>query len=177
MIIAGTGHRPDKLGGYSPSLHPMLVEFARQQLCNIVGDTQREQVTVISGMALGWDLALAEAAAREGFKLECFFPCLEHYAHWPQKTQVWYTRLLTGLICNGATGRYVSRLPYAADKGCMERRNRAMVDDCQIVLALWNGSVGGTGNCIAYANKVDRTWVNLWLDWEIFADSQLKLVA
>lgn len=176
MIIAGTGHRPDKLGGYSPSLHPMLVEFARQQLRNVVGDTQPIQVTVISGMALGWDLALAEAAAREGYNVECYFPCLEHYAHWPQKTQVWYTRLLTGLICNGAKGRYTSRKPYAADKGCMIRRDKQMVDDCDLLLALWNGSAGGTGTTVSFAEKAGRPWVNTWADWEVFADSQLTLL-
>ena len=31
--------------------------------------------------------------------------------------------------------------------------------------ALWDGSDGGTGACVKYAERVGRIWVNLWDEW------------
>jgi hypothetical protein len=31
--------------------------------------------------------------------------------------------------------------------------------------ALWDGSDGGTGECVQYAERVGRLWVNLWDEW------------
>ena len=56
MIIAGTGHRPDKLGGYSDDVLSKLIKLARTTLFDL------KPKKVISGMALGWDMALAYAA-------------------------------------------------------------------------------------------------------------------
>jgi hypothetical protein len=41
-----------------------------------------------------------------------------------------------------------------------------MVDHGTRVAALWDGSSGGTGNCIRYARRVGRPFDNLWLDWQ-----------
>jgi uncharacterized phage-like protein YoqJ len=35
----------------------------------------------------------------------------------------------------------------------LELRNHFMVDDSDIVVALWNGSDGGTANCVDYARE------------------------
>ena len=56
MIVAGTGHRPNKLGGYNNESFLKLVNIAEDAL------KQMEVTEVISGMALGWDMALAQAA-------------------------------------------------------------------------------------------------------------------
>lgn len=55
MIVAGTGHRPNKLGGYGDDVFERLVALARTYLWHM------EPWHVISGMALGWDQALAQA--------------------------------------------------------------------------------------------------------------------
>jgi hypothetical protein len=56
LIVAGTGHRPDKLGGYSDDAFNLLVKIAKHWL------EMNKPTRVISGMALGWDQALATAA-------------------------------------------------------------------------------------------------------------------
>jgi len=53
---------------------------------------------------------------------------------------------------------------YAAWK--MQRRNEAMVDACTHVLALWDGSSGGTENCVKYAEKKRKPIINLWAIWK-----------
>ena len=48
----------------------------------------------------------------------------------------------------------------------MQQRNELMVNDSDMVLALWDGeSAGGTWNCIQYAGKVEKEIVNLWDAW------------
>ena len=38
----------------------------------------------------------------------------------------------------------------------MQKRNEYMVDKCDILLAVWDGSAGGTNNCVKYARKLDK---------------------
>ena len=54
-VFAATGHRPNKLGGYAPKIAADLVKLATIFL------NLRKPNKVISGMALGWDQAWAEA--------------------------------------------------------------------------------------------------------------------
>jgi uncharacterized phage-like protein YoqJ len=39
----------------------------------------------------------------------------------------------------------------------MMLRNKYMVNNCDVLLALWNGTPGGTQKCVAYAESVNRT--------------------
>ena len=38
----------------------------------------------------------------------------------------------------------------------MQLRNQYMVDNSNIVLAVWNGSSGGTANCVRYARSKNK---------------------
>lgn len=150
MIVAGTGHRPDKLGGYGPEVSTRLIVLARDWL--IAYKPER----VISGGALGWDQALAWAAQSTDIPYTMALPFEGFEKQWPKSSQDDLARLLDKAheIVD------VSEPGYAPWK--MQVRNQWMVDHCDQVLALWNGSKGGTGNCIAYANKVGKPIVNLW---------------
>ena len=39
----------------------------------------------------------------------------------------------------------------------MDLRNRYMVDNSDLVIAVWNGTKGGTCNCVKYAKKKDKS--------------------
>ena len=58
----------------------------------------------------------------------------------------------------------VSEGGYAPWK--LQRRNEWMVDNATRVLALWDGSSGGTKNCLDYARKMKKPIDNLWHEWE-----------
>lgn len=150
MIIAGTGHRPDKLGGYGQVALVHLVNLAEDWL-----DENKPDV-VISGMALGWDYALACAALNLGVPFTAAIPFRGQESRWPQESQQNY-RLLLG---EASDVHYVCEDGYAPWK--MQVRNEWMVDNCDIVLAMWNGSPGGTANCVRYAEKAGKPVVNLW---------------
>jgi uncharacterized phage-like protein YoqJ len=150
MIICGTGHRPNKVGGYSADATERLVHVAHDWL------NLNRPDKVISGGALGWDQALGWAALRLKIPLTMALPFKGFHTKWPSISQG-----LFNLMCFDAEEIvYVSEPGYSPWK--MQVRNEWMVDHCDTVLALWDGSAGGTGNCIQYANKVGKPIVNLW---------------
>lgn len=153
MIICGTGHRPNKLGGYGIAAQVKLLNLASGWL----GDVRPDKV--ISGMALGWDYALAASAFELDIPFIAAVPFEGQERMWPSESQANYRTLLKA----AEQVVYVSSADYAPWK--MQVRNQWMVDNCDSVLALWDGSSGGTGNCVAYANKVGRPVINLWEDF------------
>jgi uncharacterized phage-like protein YoqJ len=154
MNLAGTGHRPSKLGGYDNATYTRLVALAQTAIKELKPEL------VISGGALGWDMALAAAANIERVPFLVAVPFKGQEAMWPKLTQERYQRMLERaqdvvIVCEGG---------YEARK--MQVRNEWMVDHCDLLLALWNGSNGGTANCIEYAERVGRPIKNLWATWE-----------
>lgn len=151
--LAGTGHRPDKLGGYTDQVYQLLRTIATEAL-----RIHRPDV-VISGMAMGWDMALAATALDLRIPLVAAIPFHGQEAQWPSRVQLFYTHLLAKADALVVT----SKGEYAAHK--MQTRNRWMVENCSKVLALYDGSGGGTANCVKYAWKMKRPVVHLWPEW------------
>lgn len=115
-------------------------------------------------MALGWDLALADAAVALGVPFDAYVPHEGQSARWNARDRARYDALL-------AKARrivLVSPGPYAPTK--MHVRNAALVRDSQGLLALWDGGAdGGTYGCLADACRHDRPWANLWASWRRYA--------
>jgi uncharacterized phage-like protein YoqJ len=150
MIYAATGHRPDKLGGYDIYSAKRLIDFATEVL------EHHQPSAVITGMALGWDTAIAEAAVNLKIPFHAYIPFVGQELVWPITTKLIYKSLLNKaekiVICSEG----------GFSKEAMQKRNEAMVDNCDMLLAMWNGSKGGTGNCLAYARSIGRPYINYW---------------
>lgn len=156
--ISGTGHRPDKLGGYGDDVFLPLVRLADEHLVCAMPDV------VISGMALGWDQALAMAAITRGIPCDAYLPCHGQESRWPAESRDRYRWILER--CRSI--RYIHDGPYIGPE-VMLQRNIAMVNDTtDHVVALWNGSRGGTSHCVAYARKNGVEMVNMWDRWRSF---------
>lgn len=152
MILAGTGHRPDKLGGYEPWNAANWIELAEFIL------EQWRPERVISGMALGWDTYLATAAVKVGIPFVAAIPFVGQESQWPLASQMRYWELLGQaadivVVCSGG---------FSAAK--MQERNKWMVDHCDLLLACWDGSPGGTANCVEYAKRRGRAMYNCYAD-------------
>jgi len=153
MILAATGHRPPKLGGYSPQVFERLRAFARDRL------TQMAPTSVISGMALGWDTAIAYAALDLSIPFDAYIPCEGQDSVWPLESRNTFAFLR-------ARARHVRIICPSYSAQAMQLRNRAMVDDCTDLLALYDGSRGGTANCIDYARTRPTIVIhNCWARW------------
>lgn len=146
MIVAFTGHRPDKLGGYK------LPNDTYIKVCRDIDWLLKElnPEKVISGMALGVDQWAANIAYKLGIPFVAAIPFEGQELAWPEASQKTY-RILRRLASEEVI---VSPGGYSADK--MQVRNIWMVDNCDSLIAVWDGSKGGTGNCVEYAKSVNR---------------------
>ncbi len=150
-IVSGTGHRPDKLGGYSDEVFNKLIEIAENALKQI------KPTGVISGMALGWDMALAQAAINLEIPLIAAIPFIGQESKWEKESQDYYNELLS----KAQKIEIISDGEYSSKK--MQIRNEWMVDNSDIVLAMYNGDTfGGTYNCIKYVERKTKPIINLF---------------
>jgi uncharacterized phage-like protein YoqJ len=155
MIIAGTGHGPNKLGGYGADIAHRMVKIAGEYIEELDPDV------IISGMAIGWDQAIVAAAMQQSREWWAYVPFVGQEKAWPDKAQKLYQRLLESAhlvkICSPGT--------YLPEK--MQLRNETMVDAADKMLALWNGASGGTANCLRYAEAQGVPVVNAWDKWSL----------
>lgn len=153
MNICGTGHRPKKLGGYSDRAHRRLIDLAAAALERYDPDM------VISGMALGWDQALAAACIKLRIPFTAAVPFPNQEFFWTEESKAYYWDLMG----HAYSVQIVSKGPYSPR--LMQVRNEWMVDHADMVLALWSGSSGGTRNCLSYATARNVPYVNLYHSW------------
>jgi uncharacterized phage-like protein YoqJ len=150
IILGVTGHRPDKLGGYGHSVHIDLVRTAKFCLDQI------KPVLVNTGMALGWDQAVADACIQLNIPFDAYVPCPEQPDKWPAESKKKWEEL----IKKAHYVRYSSDFYHA---GVMNLRNRHIVDNSNKILALWNGDrSGGTFNCVDLAVRANIKVLNAW---------------
>lgn len=162
MIVAGTGHRPQKLGGYGPN------PLARAISTRIGEELDRlRPERVISGMALGVDQWLAWLAVRRGIPFTAALPFTGQFTKWSQEQKEKYGQLLE--LCSAEVD---TSLGHACDRchrtdwrnqmrHLYQVRNEWMVDRCTVLIAVWDGSNSGTGNCVRYAENVGRPLVRI----------------
>jgi uncharacterized phage-like protein YoqJ len=161
MILAGTGHRPQGLDGYAPMAERKLETFVVRELAKI--HAARPITHVISGMALGFDMALASAALELGIPLLAAVACIGQESPWTQPQKDKFNNLLERagkvvIVCEGG---------FSAHK--LQLRNEYMVRHADVLLALYSGKSGGTQNCVLYAQKLDKEIVHLWQEWSRYA--------
>ena len=144
-ILGITGHRPSKLGGYGENTLRIKVRDAMRR------EFERlNPLRVLSGMALGVDQWAVELAISMHIPFHAFIPFAGQESKWPLDQQRYYHQLLKA----AERTIYVSNEGYAAWK--MQRRNEAVVNLCDHLLAVFDGGSGGTANCVSYAERKGR---------------------
>lgn len=157
MIVAFTGHRPPKLGGFGPfnEEKPRVVAALTTALKKL--QEGHGELMTLSGMALGFDQWAALTCIGLNIPFEAAIPFKGQETTWPARSQAHYRFLLSKarkihVVCEGG---------YAAWK--MQKRNEFMVDRCDLLIGCWNGSSGGTANCLQYADRMKKS-IHL-LEW------------
>lgn len=146
MKIAITGHRPNKLWN-DYELNSIGMKKIKTTLQAMI--SKLKPTTMISGMALGIDTLWAELAIENQIPLIAAIPCFDHSNKWIQTSVDRYKRILESTL---TTVHYVSLAKYTPS--CMQVRNEWMVNKCDLLIAVWDGTRGGTGNCVRYAEFV-----------------------
>jgi uncharacterized phage-like protein YoqJ len=146
MIVAFCGHRPNKIGGYN------IPNPTYDKIYQRIIDALRElkATKAISGMALGVDQWAAKACIELDIPFIAAIPFKGQEGVWPLKSKTEYKSILDK-ACEIVI---VSPGGYSPEK--MHIRNHWMVDHCDKLIAVWNGTPGGTQECVTYANSINR---------------------
>jgi len=174
--LAFTGHRPDKLGGYAPD-NPIALKV-KAKVEKLVRKAYAANVRkFIFGMALGLDMYALEICI--GLKKEfpdiilvAAVPFISQAQKWPfgsQERWLWLLShcdeiyLVDEAPENPVQYREIVEGWSEADSESkwsavtkLHARNRWMMDRANFVIAVWDGSSGGTANAVSYALKLGK---------------------
>lgn len=151
MRIAFTGHRPESLPFRLDSYECHQMEMALQ---HIIQEKIKEGCdTFYCGAARGIDIICGEivlsekAAGYPHIQLICAIPFKEQANRWEPDWQIRYNSLLRN------TDRIVQLCDHY-QRDCYFIRNRYMVDNSDILIAVYDGSgKGGTAYTVNWAKK------------------------
>jgi uncharacterized phage-like protein YoqJ len=142
LVIAITGHRPNKLGGYevpNPT-YDIVVKGL------VAAFEHYKPAYVITGMALGTDQWAAEICVNMTIPFVAALPFRGQEGPWPPRSKARYQWLLSRAYQTFV----ISEGGFEGWK--MQKRNEWMVNSAHMLVAVYNGDdEGGTTNCLAYA--------------------------
>lgn len=146
MRIAFTGHRPEDCED-EVTVRAKIREALRAERATVA----------ITGMAAGVDLWGAAEARDLGIEIWCAKPWK---GHGPRKAdeELYHSIISTASLVHNVVDSKDYPGPWAYHK-----RNEWMVDNCELLIAYWNGKEsGGTFACLKYADKVDREVLHVY---------------
>jgi hypothetical protein len=147
FIVGGTGHRA------------YCEEVGLTEVIRSVNPT-----SIISGMADGWDIALAKTSLSLNIPLAAAIPFHGFREH-EKKGE--YQDILNNTL---TSAYYICSEGYEVWK--LHQRNEWIADRANLMLAFWDGNKKGeTFNCIEYCHKKNIPWINLFptkklIDWD-----------
>jgi len=151
-----TGHRKteSRSVSYDDTVLTNPALAAAIEKCAVYLYEKRGVRTFITGMALGTDLLAAEVVlgmkkTRPDVELVGAIPCADQSARWTEPARRRYEAIRARL-----DNSCVFQDVYTRD--CMDKRNRFMADNSEYVIAVWNGTKGGTCQTVRYARKLKR---------------------
>ncbi len=162
--ISGTGHRIHKFAKTDTEafgIHVQLVDIASEYFKSF----KEGSFDVNTGMALGWDLAIARAAYESKVPYNTIIPFHGQHHIWGKAWRNEYQFLM-----NEATSLMVADqllVPNKSPKGLIVKalydRNKMLMDLATRVVALYDGAKkGGTYGAICYANTLKLPVDNVW---------------
>ena len=144
-----TGHRPAKLSWGNNENDPRCLALRQKLRAAIQSAYDEGYRHFICGMAQGCDFYFAEEILalkdlHSDVTLEAAIPCPSQPEGWSGADKRRYHAIL---------GRcdYETLVQDHYSPGCMQRRNRYMVDHSSLLIAVYDGQSGGTRSTLEYA--------------------------
>ena len=152
--VCFTGHRSQKLPwGFNEKDERCFITSLYAYV-EIEGAIKSGKKHFISGMALGFDMMCAEIVLElkkkyEHVSLECAIPCNGQELRWPLSEQNRYKKIVS-------QADKITIISNVYTNECMHERNKYMIDNSSLVIALFNGKSGGTKLTIDYAKSQNK---------------------
>jgi len=152
QTVCFTGHRSQKLPWRFNERDKRCKAMKKTLRSEIEKAIQRGYKTFLCGMALGFDMICAETVLDlkneyDDIKIIGALPCRTQDKFWQNKYKKRYRKLLDkldGIRC--IFDEYIGA-------ECFLERNRYMVDNSSLLIALFDGVPGGTKSTIDYARE------------------------
>ena len=146
---AFTGHRPGKLPWGEDESDLRCIALKAKLRAAVESAIHEGMEHFICGMAEGCDLYFAETvlalkSTYPHITLEAAIPCPSQADGWGEAQKSRYRDIL-------ARCDYETMVQQSYTPGCMQRRNRYMVDHASLLIAVNDGARGGTRSTIEYA--------------------------
>ena len=175
VTVGATGHRSEKMGGWHDTLggydnkHPLVIQLRTQLLIVLERLILEEgKSRFVSGGALGFDTMFFWAVNHLKTKYPHIenvlaVPFMNQYIRWKPQQRYWYHQMVKKADSFVDVARLEDYDTREHTKGKnpiplddfshakMDKRNQYMVDQSGIMVAYFDGSKGGTGNCVKYA--------------------------
>lgn len=146
MKIAITGHRPNKLGNDYDLKSDLIKEIRNRIECIILPNAYHEDLTLITGMALGIDTLFAQIAVELKIPFIAAIPDTAQESLWNKSSKkIYYDLLSKAQEVINISGSNVFKIQH------LHQRNIWIVNNCDMLIGVWDGSEGGTSGCIKYA--------------------------
>lgn len=170
MNIGFTGHRPNKLGGYNWNTEKniKLMNVLKSTIGSILKNKLKSNFHFITGGALGLDqMAFSivyelSVLTNHSISIEVAIPFKDQPNKWINSIdKARYTMQLdkADKVTYVDTIKYYQRTNTPIGKYTPQKlqiRNEYIVDNSDILIAVWDGSNSGTGNCVRYAKKLNK---------------------
>ena len=161
MRVAFTGHRPEQLNIQQDGLSQSgqaLQDLIWQEIWT---QEKAGADTFLCGGAKGADIICGELILAEKqttnpqLTLICAIPFREHAERWSFDWKLRYHELLKG-------ADKIVQVCDTYQRGCFHIRNRYLVDNCDLLIAIYNGEdKGGTAYTVNYAKQQGKEIVIL----------------
>lgn len=158
---AFTGHRPERLPWGSDESDPRCLALKDAISAAITEAYDDGYNFFICGMARGCDMYFAELVLQlkgqhGDIVLEAAVPFDGQSDHWSTPDRERWESALKG--CDR-----VVLVSDEYDDRCYWRRNRYMIDSCQMLISVYDGEGGGTGQTVRYAKSCGLRIASVWL--------------
>ena len=146
-----TGHRPAKLPWRYNEEDPRCLALKRRMRDAVELAYEQGYRHFICGMAQGCDLYFCECVLalrnlHPDVTVEAAVPCPTQADSWPAAQRERYQNLVAA--CD-----FETMVSAQYPSSCMQRRDRYMVDHASLLIAVFDGSVGGTRYTMEYAMR------------------------
>jgi uncharacterized phage-like protein YoqJ len=164
-IVMGTGHRPKYYVSYDDYYSSLFV--LRDSIAKVVEENEIDVDLIISGMALGFDTALAMYAIEKKIPLHAYIPFVGQEYRWSSETQSTYRSLI-----QGAEKVYVSvdhhPTEYRQVAAALHKRNSDMLKTTDLCFTFHRPDIttGGTVDAIKKAKANSIYTVPIWPEYK-----------
>ena len=146
-----TGHRPQKLPWGFDESDARCDELKHKLKITVADAITNDKTMFITGMAMGTDIWCAEAVlemkkTNPQVRLVAAVPYAGQDRKYPEPWKSRYQRIIE------AADEVITLRPHYTS-GCLHQRNRFMVDNSSMLIAVFTGEPGGTKDTIEYARN------------------------